>query len=46
MANRSFGTVMIRLNQNLRSGIFVTSKSAMCQKGKFSWNNDSIGVYS
>ena len=33
MAKKSFGTVRIRLSQNLRSGIFVTSKSAMCQKG-------------
>ena len=29
MAKRSFDTVRIRLRQNLRSGIFVTSKSAM-----------------
>ena len=28
MGKRSFGTVRIRLSQNLRSGIFVSSKSA------------------
>ena len=46
MAKRSFGTMRIRLNQNLPSGIFVTSKIAMCQKGKFSWHKGSVGVYS
>ena len=46
MAKKSFGTVRVRLSQNLRSGIFVTSKSAMCQKGKFSWHKGSVGVYS
>ena len=46
MAKRSFGAVKIRLSQNLRSGIFVTSKSLMCQKGKFSWHKGSVGVYS
>ena len=46
MAKRSFGTVRISLSQNLRSGIFVTSKSAMCQKGKFSWHKGSVGVHS
>ena len=32
----------IRLSQNLWSGIFVTSKNAMCQKGKFSWHKGSV----
>ena len=41
---KSFDTVRIRLSPNLRSGIFVTSKSAMCQKGKS--RKDSVGVYS
>ena len=46
MAKRSFDTVRIRLSQNSRSRIFVTSKSAMCQKGKLAWHNGSVGVYS
>ena len=46
MAKRSFDKVRIRLSQNLRSRIFVTSKSAVCQKGKFSWHKGSVGVYS
>ena len=45
MAKRSFGTVRIRLSQNLRSGIF-SPVSAMFQKGKFSWHKGSVGVYS
>ena len=32
MAKRSFDTVRIRLSQNLRRGIFVTSKKAMCRE--------------
>ena len=46
MAKRSFDTVRIWLSKNLRSGIFVTSKSVMCQKEKFSWHKGSVGVYS
>ena len=49
MAKRGFGTVRNRLNQNLQGGGgagVVTSKSTMCHKGKFSWRNDSVGVYS
>ena len=34
MAKTSFDTVRIRLSQNLRSGIFVTSKNATCQTEK------------
>ena len=44
MAKRSFDMVRIRLSQNLRNGIFVTSKNAMCQKGIFSWHKGSVGV--
>ena len=46
MTKRSFDTVRFKLSQNLRSGILVTSKSAMCQKGKFSRHKGSVGVYS
>ena len=45
MAKRSFDTVRSRLSQNLRSGIFVTSKSAMCQKGKYSRDLKVLSVY-
>ena len=44
MAKRSFDR--ISLSQNLRSVIFGTNKSVMCQKGKFSWHKGSVGVYS
>ena len=46
MAKRSFNTLRIRLSQNLQSRIFVTSKSAMCQKGNLLWHKGSVGIYS
>ena len=44
MAKRSFGTVRIRLSQNLRSGIFVTSK-LLCVRRENSRGIKVLSVY-
>ena len=44
MAKRSFDTVRLRLNQNLRCGIFVTSKNA-CDRRENSRGIKVLSVY-
>ena len=46
MAKRSFDKVRIRLSQNLRSGIFVTTKSAMRRENYRGINVLSVYVLS
>ena len=45
MAKGSFDTVRIRLSQNLRSGIFVTSKSAMWRENSHGWKVLSVYIF-